>query len=154
MNQISEIQTKTKPRQHSVFLSLGSNTGNREHFIQDAVTRLIENPQVTLVRQSRLFENPAILYENQPDFLNQILEIETTFSPFALLDYLQKLEKEIGRKKRFRYGPREIDLDILTYDALQMNTDRLTIPHPGIYDREYLKILLAEMGRTDLYSVK
>ena len=107
---------------------------------------LSHNPRMEVLRRSSILDNPPLLVEEQPSFLNQIVEIQTDLEPLELLDTLKEYEKEIGRIKRIRYGPREIDLDILSYDGLRMNNSKLTLPHPGLRDREYLRILLAEFA--------
>ncbi|MCB1170489.1 MAG: 2-amino-4-hydroxy-6-hydroxymethyldihydropteridine diphosphokinase [Leptospiraceae bacterium] len=126
------------------FLSLGSNMGNRRAHMAHADYLLSHNPRMEVLRRSSILDNPPLLVEEQPSFLNQIVEIQTDLEPLELLDTLKEYEKEIGRIKRIRYGPREIDLDILSYDGLRMNNSKLTLPHPGLRDREYLRILLAE----------
>jgi len=126
-------------------LSLGSNLGDRERQLKRACEELSAAGQI-LLRRTAMKNTKAILLEDQPDFLNQLLEIETDLRPQALLVLLKALEKKIGRKKRERYGPREIDLDILTYEDLRLHTPALTLPHPGLADRPYLKELMAELG--------
>ncbi len=130
------------------FLSLGSNVGNREEFLHRARQALERHPRMHVVRCSSVYENPAILYEEQDDFLNQIVEVESDLSPLELLDFLLETEQRLGRQRRFRKGPREIDLDILTYGALTLNTEKLTLPHPGLFDRAYIHTLLAELGES------
>ncbi len=139
---LKKLVPYTKPLK--VLLSLGSNIEPREVYLQKA-KELIESKRIGIItKQSIILENPPILYENQNDFLNQILEIKTNLNPHQLLREIKKLEKEIGRKETFRYGPREIDIDILFFQNHKINKLDLVIPHPGVYDREYLKILLKE----------
>jgi 2-amino-4-hydroxy-6-hydroxymethyldihydropteridine diphosphokinase len=127
-----------------VLLSLGSNIEPKSEYINKAIDYIHNEGYCKVIKISSVLKNPAILYKEQDDFLNQIIEIETILTPFELLNYLKQLEIKIGRKHRFRYGPREIDIDILFYEDLKINTENLIIPHPGVYDREYLKILLKE----------
>jgi len=127
-----------------VLLSLGSNIEPKSEYINKAIDYIHNEGYCKVIKTSSVLKNPAILYKEQDDFLNQIIEIETILAPFELLNYLKQLEIKIGRKHRFRYGPREIDIDILFYEDLTINTENLIIPHPGVYDREYLKILLKE----------
>lgn len=127
-----------------VLLSLGSNIEPKSEYINKAIDYIHNEGYCKVIKTSSVLKNPAILYKEQDDFLNQIIEIETILAPFELLNYLKQLEIKIGRKHRFRYGPREIDIDILFYKDLTINTENLIIPHPGVYDREYLKILLKE----------
>ena len=129
-------------------LSLGSNLGDRAGTLAAAREQLAAHEEITILRATSILENPAILFHEQPDFLNQVLEIETSLEPEELLRFLLDLERRLGRQRRFPNGPREIDLDILTYDDLSLKSHTLTLPHPGIYDREYLHHLLAELGIT------
>jgi 2-amino-4-hydroxy-6-hydroxymethyldihydropteridine diphosphokinase len=129
-----------------VLISLGSNLGNREKYIDDAIIRLTNHPKLQFIRKTSLLENKAILYEDQPDFLNAIAEFRSTLSAELLLDLTQKIEQDLGRVFRFLKGPREIDIDILDFGGFHIQTDRITLPHPGIKDREYLFVLLQELG--------
>ncbi|MBE7437636.1 MAG: 2-amino-4-hydroxy-6-hydroxymethyldihydropteridine diphosphokinase [Spirochaetales bacterium] len=125
-------------------LSLGSNLGDREGYLGRACQEL-SLAGLLLLRRTAIKNTKALIKEDQPDFLNQLLLIETDLGAPALLMLLKALEKKIGRKKRERYGPREIDLDILTYENLQLSTPYLTLPHPGLKDRPYLKELMTEL---------
>ena len=126
-----------------IILSLGSNLGNREKNIQECHTRLAA--YVDIYNSSSLLKNPAILHEEQPFFLNQVIEAHTLYKPLELLKICQKIEEIMGRIKVFRYGPRKIDIDIVYYQNIQMCTKELEIPHPGVFDRNYLQTLLAEI---------
>lgn len=129
---------------HYVLLSLGSNIEPREEYLKKAIYHLQNDGLIEIIKTSSLLNNSAILYTEQEDFLNQLVEIKTHLSPLELLHYVKMLEKILGRKERFRYGPREIDIDILFYDTTNIKTQELILPHPGVYDREYLKILFKE----------
>lgn len=136
-------------KQCKVLLSLGSNIEPKNDYLKKAKV-LIEAKNIgRIIKESIILENSPILYENQNDFLNQIIEIKTTLDPYRLLKELKKLEKEIGRQKTFRYGPREIDIDILFYQNHTIQSYDLTIPHPGVFNRNYLKILLQEFDIRD-----
>lgn len=126
------------------YLSLGSNMGDRNAHLAHADYLLTRNPAIRILRRSSILDNPPLLVEEQPPFLNQIFRVETRLPPTEFLDTLKHYEKEIGRVKRIRFGPREIDLDILTYGDVRMDSEYLTIPHPALKDRDYLRILLAE----------
>ena len=130
------------------YISLGSNLGDRNKLLL-AAEREIENIQyIRILRRTSVLENRALIYENQPDFLNQILEIETRFTPEILLEKLKSIENGIGRTRSFRYGPRLIDLDILSFGNVIRNTEDLILPHAGFYDRHYIRILLEELSLT------
>ncbi|MEQ8350719.1 MAG: 2-amino-4-hydroxy-6-hydroxymethyldihydropteridine diphosphokinase [Leptospiraceae bacterium] len=130
------------------YLSLGSNIENRQAHMAHAEYLINRNPKINIQKKSQILDNPPLLVENQPPFLNQVFLTETQLGPYELLDTLKDYENQIGRIKRIRFGPREIDLDILSYGQLRLDSDRLTIPHPALRDREYLRILLAEFDTT------
>ncbi|GIX41393.1 MAG: 2-amino-4-hydroxy-6-hydroxymethyldihydropteridine pyrophosphokinase [Leptospiraceae bacterium] len=146
MQKIIDLKKQNLSTNNSSFvlLSLGSNIEPKLDYLNKAIFYLNNDGYCKIIKLSKILKNPAILYTKQDDFLNQIIEIKTFLNPFELLDYVKELEKRIGRQPRFRYGPREIDIDILFYEHFTVNTDKLIIPHPGVYEREYLKILLQE----------
>ncbi|MCE9599991.1 MAG: 2-amino-4-hydroxy-6-hydroxymethyldihydropteridine diphosphokinase [Spirochaetia bacterium] len=129
------------------FLALGSNLGDREGFL-DAARKAILKSGIRILADSDNLQTSPLLLEDQPDFLNAVLKIDTVFSPLELLDFVKRTENELGRRASVRYGPREIDIDILAYANEVSNTENLTLPHPGLKDREYLRILLARTGHS------
>lgn len=131
-----------------VFLALGSNTGDRRAFLTAAADALSACEQIRLMRASSVLENPALIVPDQHDFLNQVVEVATSFTPMELLAFLKATERSLGRRTRFRYGPREIDLDILSFGNTVLQSAELVIPHPGLADRAFLRTLLAELGET------
>src|SRR4030042_305451 len=133
---------------HLIYLSLGSNLGDRLTNLRNAITNLL--PQVHTVFQSSIYETAPWGYSDQPAFLNQIIQAYTDLDPSDLLIYLKKIEVSMGRQETFRFGPRLIDLDILFYDDLVMETAGLTIPHPRMVERAFVLIPLAEIA-PDLY---
>jgi 2-amino-4-hydroxy-6-hydroxymethyldihydropteridine diphosphokinase len=136
---MSEIHTT-----HFCYLSLGSNLGDRAKNLGKAITSLA--PQVQPLIQSSIYQTEPWGYSDQPNFLNQVVRAETTLDPFDLLEYLKAIEKQLGRQETFRFGPRLIDIDILLYDDLVLNTPKLTIPHPRIHERAFVLIPLAEIA--------
>lgn len=127
-----------------VYLALGANLGDRMLNLAHALTLL--PPAVMLQRCSRVYETPPWGYLDQPDFLNMVIVGETTLEPLVLLDRLKLLEEKIGRKKSERYGPRLIDLDILFFDDLQLQSERLEIPHPRLAERAFVLVPLADLA--------
>ncbi|HOP63151.1 MAG TPA: 2-amino-4-hydroxy-6-hydroxymethyldihydropteridine diphosphokinase [Spirochaetota bacterium] len=130
----------------SVYIGLGSNLGDRDGYLSDAVRMIINEIPAELVAESSVLETAAVDYTEQPDFLNQVILIKTDLPPEDLLKALKKIERKLGRVERFSKGPREIDLDILLYDDLVMNTETLVIPHPEIRNREFVIKHLAELS--------
>ena len=130
--------------QHKAILSIGSNLGDRLKYIQDSIEEIKKIPS-KIISQSCILETKALEITNQPDFLNCAILIETNLSPINLLNELQQIEIKLGRIKRYDKGPREIDLDILTYDNLEMANDRLTLPHHSIETRPFIKELMRDL---------
>jgi 2-amino-4-hydroxy-6-hydroxymethyldihydropteridine diphosphokinase len=135
----------------SIYLSLGSNLGDRFANLQAAIHEL--PPDVNPLIQSSVYETSPWGYTDQPQFLNQVIQADTDLDPDELLAFLKKLETSLGRQESFRFGPRLIDLDILFYDRLIMNTSQLTIPHPRIAERAFVLVPLAEIAPDLLHPV-
>lgn len=129
---------------HTIYLGLGTNNGDRLANLEAAIQSL--SPDVTVTRRSPIYRTPPWGYTDQPDFLNMVLEAETELPPFDLLKYLKDLEVEIGRTKTFRWGPREIDIDILLYENQTLETADLTIPHPQMQNRAFVLVPLADLA--------
>ncbi|WP_173917990.1 2-amino-4-hydroxy-6-hydroxymethyldihydropteridine diphosphokinase [Halobacillus sp. Marseille-Q1614] len=130
---------------NSVYIALGSNLDNRIEYLTEAVTLLDHHDGINVVRQSSIYETAPVGYIEQNDFLNMVLEARTTLQPLELLDYCQFIEKELGRKRVIKWGPRTIDLDILAYNQENMKDERLTIPHPHLQERAFVLVPLAEL---------
>jgi 2-amino-4-hydroxy-6-hydroxymethyldihydropteridine diphosphokinase len=129
---------------HTIYLALGSNLGNRLANLQAAIAGL--QPDMTARSQSPVYETPPWGITDQPAFLNMALEGKTDLEPVALLTRLKQLEVELGRRPSIRYGPRLIDLDILFYDHLVLDTPELTIPHPRLHERAFVLVPLADLA--------
>jgi len=134
----------------TVYLSLGSNLGNREKHLEKARVA-IQQEIGEIIRQSSISESEAVGFEGNP-FLNQVIKVETTLSPEILLQKTEEIEKKIGRTQKTGiknqkpiYSNRMIDIDILLYDDLQIDTETLKIPHPRMFEREFVMIPLQEM---------
>ena len=128
-----------------VYLSLGSNIGDREGNLRKAVERLAAQ-DVRVLRASRIYETEPVDYKDQAWFLNQVVEAETALFPLQLLTRTARVEREMGRVRTVRKGPRTIDIDILFYAAAVVETSRLEIPHPRIAERRFVLAPLAELA--------
>ena len=133
------------------YLALGTNLGDRLTNLRDAIDALV--PDVKVLRESTIYETPPWGYTDQPAFLNMVVEAETSLNPRALLAYLKNQEEALGRVKNFRYGPRHIDLDILFYDDLVYEDERLQIPHPRLHERAFVLIPLADLAPKYIHPV-
>lgn len=129
---------------HIIYLGLGTNLGDRQANLQDAVAGLI--PKVGVLRVSSVYETEPWGYRDQPACLNQVLEGETDLQPLDLLVFLKNLELTLGRQATFLYGPRLIDLDILFYDQAVINQPKLVIPHPRLAERAFMLVPLTELA--------
>lgn len=126
------------------YLALGSNLGDRDAHLASG-RRLLSGHGVQILRQSSVQETEPFGVTDQPAFLNQVLEVEWRGSPRALLDAVKSVEREAGRTPTYRWGPRELDVDILLFGDETVEEPGLTIPHPGLAEREFLHRLLAEL---------
>jgi len=129
---------------HTVFLALGSNLGDRLANLEAATHSL--QPALHILARSPVYETAPWGYTDQPDFLNQVIKAKTTLPPEQLLTILKSIEATLGRTPTIRYGPRTIDLDILLYDELVMETPQLTIPHPRLAERAFVLYPLADLA--------
>jgi 2-amino-4-hydroxy-6-hydroxymethyldihydropteridine diphosphokinase len=129
---------------HTIYLGLGTNLGDRLANLQSALKAL--PPKVTALALSPVYQTPPWGYTEQADFLNQVVKAETALEPRALLKYLKKIENKVGRTATFRWGPREIDIDILFYDQLSYQDKKLTIPHPRVHERAFMLVPLADLA--------
>lgn len=127
------------------YLLLGSNLGDRAGNLA-AAQWFLEKSGIKVTRESQVYETKPWGKENQPDFLNQVILIESDLNPMALLTQLLEIEAEMGRKRVIKWGERIIDMDILLYGDQVIKTDRLTIPHPGIPSRRFTLVPLDEIA--------
>jgi 2-amino-4-hydroxy-6-hydroxymethyldihydropteridine diphosphokinase len=130
--------------QNIIYLGLGTNLGDRQENLLTAVDLL--SPKVSVLAQSPIYQTPPWGYTDQADFLNQVIKAETKLRPTALLRYLKKIEKRVGRTATFRWGPREIDIDILFYADRVIKRKKLTIPHPRVHQRAFMLVPLADLS--------
>lgn len=128
------------------YIALGSNLESPQHQINKAFDELDAIPLTRLVKKSSLYRTAPVGYEDQPDFINAVAEIETKLDAEKLLTYLLAIENLHGRRRPFPNAPRQLDLDLLLYDALQLETPELTIPHPRMHTRGFVLLPLAEIA--------
>lgn len=129
---------------HTVYIALGTNLGDRKTNLRAAIEAM--PPDVKVVEKSHIYETPPWGYEDQPAFLNMVVKAETSLEPESLLKYLKQIEAELGREKSVRWGPRLIDLDILFYDDLVIESPPLVIPHPRLHERAFVLVPLADIA--------
>jgi len=128
-----------------VYIGLGSNIEQPYRQIKNAINALSDLPETSVVKDSGYFKSKPMGPENQPDFVNAVVVIETKLVAIHLLDCCQVIEKQQGRIKHRHWGERTIDLDILLYADMQIHTTKLIVPHPGICLRDFVYIPLLKI---------
>lgn len=135
----------------TIYLALGTNLGDRFANLRAAIAALA--PQVRVESESRIYETPPWGFLDQPAFLNMALRAETDLPPADLLAFLKQLESALGREPTFRNGPRLIDIDILFYDDMVLDTPPLVIPHPRLRERDFVLAPLADIAPDFIHPV-
>ena len=128
------------------YIALGSNLHTPREQLKRALNALAQLPQTQLMAVSSFYRSKPLGPQDQPDYLNAAVEISTALSPLALLDQLQRIENEQGRVRLRRWGERTLDLDILLYGDEIIQSERLTVPHYDMHNREFVIIPLAEIA--------
>jgi 2-amino-4-hydroxy-6-hydroxymethyldihydropteridine diphosphokinase len=136
---------------HLVYLGLGSNIGKRPANLKGAISSL--TPQMAVKKKSSVYETPPWGFEDQAAFLNQVIMAETYLEPEALLAHLKRLEVALGRVPGFVNGPRLIDIDILFFDDVIMDTSSIAIPHPRLHKRAFVLVPLAEIAPDHIHPI-
>jgi len=144
-------QSNQSSGEHTVFLGLGSNLGDRAAHLRAALEALA--PSVRVIRVSSVYETSPMYVEDQPSFYNLACSGQTRLPPATLLLELKQIERALGRAPGPRYGPRVVDLDLLLYDDLVLASDTLTLPHPRMLERAFVLVPLAEIAPERRLSV-
>lgn len=131
---------------HKVYLSLGSNMGDKRENLLEAIKRVGELENTEVVKSSTILETEPFGYIEQDNFLNACLEVKTLLTPQEFLSSILKIELDMGRVREIKWGPRVIDIDILFYDAEIIQEDNLAVPHPWICEREFVLEPLSEIA--------
>ena len=130
-----------------VYLSLGSNIGDRVGYIQQATSLLSANENINIVATSSFYETEPWEMQSENWFVNAVIQITTTLPPEALLDECQRVEIQLGRKRSPQgYTDRTVDIDIIFYDKLILNNERLTIPHKFFHKRVFMLVPMLEIA--------
>ena len=127
-----------------IILALGTNIEPREQYLKDALRKIVDN-NIKIILESSIYETPVWGGVADQDFLNMCIEVETSLGAYELLDTIQKIELELGRVRKEHWGNRIIDIDVITFDDLVFNDDRLIVPHKYIHDRNFVLAPLVEM---------
>ena len=130
---------------NKVYLSLGSNIGNRQEYIESAIELVGKREGIKILKKSGLYETTPVGYLEQDLFLNAVIKIETNFSAREILKIINKIEAELDRKREIRWGPRTIDIDILIFSDKKIDESDLIVPHKEMLNRLFVLIPLAEI---------
>jgi 2-amino-4-hydroxy-6-hydroxymethyldihydropteridine diphosphokinase len=131
---------------HSIFIGLGSNLDNPQQKIKDAIILISEIDDVNITATSSLYETPPVGFLNQPNFINAVVKISSSINYNDLLTKLFDIEHIFGRIRKEKNGPRTLDLDILLFDDLILESESLSIPHPRMHERLFVLIPLLEIS--------
>lgn len=129
----------------SAWIGLGANLGDARATLRSAVQAMAALPGTRVLRASSLYRS-APVDANGPDYLNAVVELDTTLAPLDLLHALQAIEQGAGRERPYRNAPRTLDLDLLLYHEQRLNGAQLTVPHPRMYERAFVLLPLAELA--------
>jgi 2-amino-4-hydroxy-6-hydroxymethyldihydropteridine diphosphokinase len=127
------------------YISAGSNLGERYNYLKRATMLLHQNEKIKVVNASSIYETDPVGYLDQDRFLNMVIKVNTSLGAYELLDAIMAIEKELGRKREIRWGPRTLDLDILLYNQDNINSEKLIVPHPRMQDRAFVMVPLLEI---------
>lgn len=143
---LDTVMIHVERARHKAYLGIGSNIGERVDYIRTAITLLDEHPMITVVETSPVYETAPYGLTDQPPFLNGCIEIETFLSPLQLLRAINRIEAQLGRTREIHWGPRTMDLDILLYDQIVMDTKELHIPHIDMQNRLFVLKPLSDIA--------
>lgn len=127
------------------YISLGTNMGDRYKNLVNAIHYLKVEKEIHLVKCSSIYDTVPVGYTEQDDFLNMVISVRTTLTPNELLEICLRIEKDLGRKREFKWGPRIIDLDILLYNQENIEAENLIVPHPRMQERAFVLAPLLEI---------
>ena len=132
------------------YISLGSNVGNRLKNIKKAILHIKNLDDTTILRTSSVYETEPVGYSNQNYFMNMVIEIETNIPPLELMQLFLSIEDEMGRERGKKWGPRNIDIDMLIYNGVIIESKMLTLPHPEMGKRSFIITPLKELLNDEL----
>ncbi|HZH59047.1 MAG TPA: 2-amino-4-hydroxy-6-hydroxymethyldihydropteridine diphosphokinase [Metabacillus sp.] len=132
---------------NQAYIALGSNMGDRERYLIDAIKKIHQQPDIKVVNISSIYETDPVGYTEQDQFLNMVIYVNTDLTAFQLLSMLQEIEKQLNRKREIKWGPRTLDLDILLFNHENIEAEQLIVPHPRMHERAFVLIPLYELNQ-------
>lgn len=143
---LDTVEIMIERKRHKAYIGLGSNIGDKEKYLKEAINKISAEKNIEIEKQSSFIVTKPWGYVEQEDFLNAVVEIETTLEPEELMDLLLKIETELDRERTIKWGPRTIDLDIIMYDDLISSNEKVVLPHPRMHEREFVLKSLNEIA--------
>ncbi|MDE5883588.1 MAG: 2-amino-4-hydroxy-6-hydroxymethyldihydropteridine diphosphokinase [Oscillospiraceae bacterium] len=140
------ISVRIQRSWHKAVIAMGSNLGDSRAYLQDAVQKLQNHSHIRNLKQSGWILTKPYGYTQQPDFLNGAVILETLYSPFQLLKFIQEIENQAGRTREIHWGARTLDLDLIFYDDRILNQSELIVPHPDLQNRDFVLKPVAEIA--------
>jgi len=134
---------KKSSKKNRALIGIGCNIGNCIRRFKKLYLFLNSHPKIDVIQTSIIYKNPPFGYLDQPWFYNSVMVVKTNFSPMELLNFVLYVEKKFGRKRSFKNAPRTLDLDIIMYNNIKMNTKKLILPHPHFKKRDSVLVPLA-----------
>ncbi|MDE6087415.1 MAG: 2-amino-4-hydroxy-6-hydroxymethyldihydropteridine diphosphokinase, partial [Oscillospiraceae bacterium] len=147
------ISVKIHRTWHTAVIALGSNLGDSMSYLQDAVQKLQNHSHIRNLKHSEWILTKPYGYTQQPDFLNGAVILETLYSPFRLLKFMQEMENQAGRTREIHWGARTLDLDLIFYDDKILNQPELIVPHPDLQNRDFVLKPVAEIAPYYMHPV-
>ncbi|MFB5663783.1 2-amino-4-hydroxy-6-hydroxymethyldihydropteridine diphosphokinase [Alteribacillus sp. HJP-4] len=138
---------------HSVYIALGSNIGDREYYLREALKMLEEKDLLRLSKLSSIYETEPVGVTDQAAFLNMVVEMQADMSPLPLLELIQQIEENLDRVRTRKWGPRTIDLDILLYNDENIEMSELSIPHPRMHERAFVLVPFCEIAPQTMHPL-
>ncbi|AQR92980.1 2-amino-4-hydroxy-6-hydroxymethyldihydropteridine diphosphokinase [Clostridium saccharoperbutylacetonicum] len=143
---LDTIEIMIEKKRHKAYIGLGSNIGDKEKYLNEAINKISNEESIEVLKKSSFITTKPWGYLEQEDFLNSVIEIETTLEVEELMDLLLEFEAELDRKRTIKWGPRTIDLDIIMYDEIISSNEKVVLPHPRMHQREFVLKPLNEIA--------
>ena len=150
---LDTVEIMVERKRHKAYIGIGSNMGNKEENLKSAIKYVNDSENIEVTKESSFMLTKPWGYTDQDDFLNCVIEVETILEPEELMDVLLNIEEMLKRERIVRWGPRTIDLDILLYDDLITNNEKVIIPHPRMHEREFVLRPLNEIAPYFMHPV-
>lgn len=150
---LDTVAVEVEKKWNVAYLSLGSNMGYKENYIDNAIEQIKNNDTIKLTKLSQYLITKAYGYTEQDDFLNAAVEIKTILNPYELLSFTSSVEQNAGRERKIHWGPRTLDIDILLYEDFVGDSKELTVPHIDMHNREFVLKPMCEIAPYAMHNV-